>query len=127
MCISPKSDELFENYRWRLRELQSLEAELKKVRIDINDGLPSRYTVDPECEARLKSEYSSKKSELIQIDKLIESIPETKRMLPCKLYLRLHYLSGYSLTDTAGEMGISLSTLRRIRKRCDDYFDHQVL
>lgn len=115
--------QLFESYRWRLCELKSLEAQINKVRADNDNGVASLYTLDPESENRLEQEYEAQKTILKQIDGLVDSIPETKRLLPCKLYLRLHYISGYTLTETANEMGVSLSTLDRIRHRCSEYFE----
>ena len=115
--------QLFESYRWRLCELKSLEAQINKVRADNDNGVASLYTLDPESENRLEQEYEAQKTILKQIDGLVDGIPETKRLLPCKLYLRLHYISGCTLTDTANEMGISLSTLDRIRHRCSEYFE----
>lgn len=115
--------QLFESYRWRLCELKTLEAELDKVRKDIDEGIASRYSLDPDCEKKLTDEYEERKAVLKQIDGIIDSIPETKSLLPCKLYLRLHYISGYTLTETANELGVSLSTLSRIRRRCAEYFE----
>lgn len=127
MCKLSKVNELFENYRWLLRELNVLKAEIKKVQLDNHEGLASRSTIDPNCEDRLRAEYNAKKSSLVQIEQFLDRMPNTKPMLQCKLYLRLHYLAGYNLTETAMEMDVSLSTLNRIKQRCDEYLKNQVL
>ena len=123
MVGSTKYKKLFESYRWRVCELKSLEAQINKVRVDNDNGVASLCSLDPESEMRLTQEYESQKAILKQIDGLVDGIPETKQLLPCKLFLRLHYVSGYTLTETAGEMGVSLSTLDRIRHRCIQYFE----
>ena len=114
--------QLLENYRWRLCKISALEAELRKIRSDIDEGISTRDSLDPDWENNLNSELKKIKSELQVVDDLVESIPQTRNLLPCKLYLRLHYIAGYSLTETAVEMNISRSTLRRIRQRCEAYF-----
>ena len=53
----------------------------------------------------------------------MEHMPETARLLPCKLYLRLHFISGLSVTETAEKLNVSETTLRRIRNRAARYFD----
>ena len=123
MNKSTNYKQFFESYRWRLCELKSLEAQISKVRADNNNGVASLSSLDPASERRLAQEYESQKTILKQIDGLVDGIPETKQLLPCKLFLRLHYISGYTLTETAGEMGVSLSTLDRIRRRCTEYFE----
>ena len=120
--MSNNYKQLFESYRWRLRKIDALEAELRKVRHDIGEGVASRFSVDKDCEKHLNEEIAAQKQQLKCIDGIIDAIPDTKQLLPCKLYLHLHYISGYTLTNTAIEMGVSLSTIDRIRKRCAEYF-----
>ena len=123
MAGSTNYKQLFESYRWRLCELKSLEAQISKVRADNNNGVASLCSLDPESEKQLSQEYESQRAVLKRIDGIVDGIPETKQLLPCKLFLRLHYISGYTLTETAAEMGVSLSTLDRIRRRCVEYFE----
>lgn len=116
-----------ENYSWYLREIQAIEAEIAATRRQIDEGLISRDTYDPNWETQLFDELARAREKVKMTESIIDSIPETAKMLPCKLYLRLHMLAGYNLTDTAMQMGVSLSTLTRIRRRCADYFADQVL
>ena len=40
--------QLLENYRWRLCEISALEAELRKIRSDIDEGISTRDSLDPD-------------------------------------------------------------------------------
>ena len=113
----------FANYRWKVFEIAALEAELSAIRHQIDEGLASRETYDPDWEKSLTAELDAAKEYVKRVEALVSSIPETQQLLPCKLFLRLHELSGYNLTETATMMNVSLSTLRRIRDRCADYFN----
>lgn len=110
------------NYRWQLRNLNSKEAELRKIRIDINNGVAARDVVDEDWETALRREISELRDSLQSTESIVANIPETPALLPCKIFLRMHYIIGCSLTETAAEIGVSLSTLRRIRERCYEYF-----
>lgn len=120
-------EQYIENYSWQLREIQALEAELKATRRQIDEGMVSRDTYDPNWEQKILDELELVQKNVKHSEDIVNSIPETVEMLPCKLYLRLHMLAGYNLTDTAVQMGVSLSTLTRIRQRCAEYFTDQVL
>ena len=112
----------FENYKWLLREIGSKEAEIRKISGQINSGIISRDSLDSEWKKSLTTEIDNLRSQLQAIEELIDSIPSTNSMLPCKIFLRLHYVLGFSMTETANEMNVSLSTLRRIKRRSFEYY-----
>ncbi len=112
----------FARYRWYLRALDSKRAEKSKILADIRSGLVTRDVLDEDWEKRYDCDIKHYKRRLREIDAVIDSIPETAQLLPCKIFLRLHYVMGMSLTDTAEKMNISISTLRRIKSRTEDYF-----
>jgi len=58
-----------------------------------------------------------------EIEAEIEKIPDTDQLLPCKLFLRLHFVFGLTMTETAEKMNVSETTLRRIRDRLIRYYD----
>ena len=113
----------FAKYRWYLRSLHSKKAERAKILADINEGNISRDILSPDWNERLLGEIRRLKRKLADIEFAVESIPETPELIPCKLFLRLHFISGMTLTQTADKMDVSLSTLRRIRDRASKYFD----
>lgn len=112
----------FEKYTWLLREMNSKEAEIRKIGSQINSGITARDSVDLEWKKSLTTEISDLRSQLQAIEALIDSIPSTNSMIPCKIFLRLHYVLGCSMTETAVEMDVSLSTLRRIKRRSFEYY-----
>ncbi len=114
----------FAKYHWYLTALNSKEAERKKILANINSGLISRDTLEEDWSERLDGEISALRNHLHAIEATIESIPETPLLLPCKLFLRLHYVVGMSMTETAEKINVSATTLRRIRDRTADYFEH---
>ncbi len=107
-----------------MRALNSKSAERRKILADINSGLISRDTLDEDWSASLESEISELKKKLHDIEFTVDSIPETPVLLPCKLFLRLHFICGMSMTDTAEKLNVSLTTLRRIRDRAARHFDN---
>lgn len=113
----------FNNYQWLLRTLNTKNSEYRIISSHIAQGLASQDTLKPDWEDEINREISQLRDKLKQIEDIIISIPDTADLIPCKLFLRLYYIIGCSLTETASEMNISLSTLRRIRKRCANYFD----
>ncbi len=119
----PTSLLFFSRYDWYLRALNSKNAERKKILADINSGLISRDTLDENWSRNLESEIESLRKRLHDIEYTVNAMPETPELLPCKLFLRLHFICGMSMTDTAGEMNVSQSTLRRIRDRAARHFD----
>lgn len=112
----------FANYRWYLRALHSKRAEKAKIQTDISNGLISRDVLDPDWRQRYLCEIKYYKQKLREIEAVIDSIPETEQLLPCKIFLRLHYVMGMSLTEVGEKMNVSLSTVRRIKSRTEDYF-----
>ena len=113
----------FENYRWQLRALRAKENEFERISRDIDEGLITRDALDPNWQDSIQREISGLREQLLLTEGLIDLILETPEMFPCRLFLRLHYILGYSLTYTAEELNVSLTTLRRIRQRCRDFFD----
>ena len=103
--------------------MHSKKAERAKILADINEGNISRDILSPDWNERLLGEIRRLKRKLADIEFAVESIPETPELIPCKLFLRLHFISGMTLTQTADKMDVSLSTLRRIRDRASKYFD----
>lgn len=113
----------FANYRWYLRALNSKRAEKEKMQADAVNGLINRDILDPDWRLRYDCDIKHYKRRLREIEGVIDSIPETDRLLPCKIFLRLHFVMGMSLTEVSEKMNVSLSTVRRIRSRTEDYFD----
>ena len=113
----------FSAYNWYLRSLNAKNAERRKIRADIREGLISRDMLDPDWEETMDAESAALRAQLDAIEATVESMPETARLLPCKLYLRLHFISGLSVTETAEKLNVSETTLRRIRNRAARYFD----
>lgn len=113
----------FAKYRWYLRALNAKKAERAKILADINSGEISRDTLDKHWGEQIKDEMKNLRRKLSQIEQAVESIPETPELLPCKLFLRLYFILGMSMTDTAEKMNISISTARRIRERASEYFE----
>lgn len=112
----------FAKYGWYLRALNSKKAERRKINADINSGLISRDTLDEDWNERINLEIENIRENLHRIESTIEGMPETPSLLPCKLYLRLHFVVGMSMTETAEKLNVSATTLRRIRDRAADYF-----
>ncbi|MBQ9920546.1 MAG: hypothetical protein IJO52_00020 [Clostridia bacterium] len=119
----PNSLLYFSRYNWYLRALNTKKAERRKILADINSGLISRDTLDSDWQKSLESEIIDLKKRLHDIESTIEGIPETPNLLPCKLFMRLYFVLGMSMTETAEKMNVSLSTLRRIRDRAARHFD----
>ena len=119
----PNSLLYFSRYNWYLRALNTKKAERRKILADINSGLISRDTLDSDWQKSLEHEIVELKKRLHDIESTIEAIPETPNLLPCKLFMRLYFVLGMSMTDTAEKMNVSLSTLRRIRDRAARHFD----
>ena len=112
----------FERYTWYLRLLKAKESERRKIASDINSGLINRDAVDPDWEKSISAEIGRLRAKLRRVEEVIDMIPETPSLMPCKIYLRLHYIIGCTITETAMEMNVGLTTLRRIRNRCEEYF-----
>ncbi len=119
----PNSLLYFSRYNWYLRALNTKKAERRKILADINSGLISRDTLDSDWQKALECEIIELKKRLHNIESTIAAIPETPNLLPCKLFMRLYFVLGMSMTDTAEKMNVSLSTLRRIRDRAARHFD----
>ena len=113
----------FERYRWYLQALNSKNAEVAKIKADISSGLISRDTFDENWQRKLRREIRNLKRAMNNIEFTISSMPETPKLLPCKLFLHLHYIVGMSMTETAEKLNVSESTVRRLRSRAEDYFD----
>ena len=114
----------FKNYKWLLRSLNTKNTEYRKISSQIAQGIASQDTLKQDWEAEINRETTELREKLNNIENIILSIPDTADLIPCKLFLRLYYIIGCSLTETAAEMNVSLSTLRRIRNRCADYFNN---
>lgn len=121
-CI-PNSLLFFSRYSWYLRALGTKKAERNKILADINSGLLSRDTLDTDWQRSLEKEIDSLRAKMKEIEYVVESLPETPQLFPCKLFLRLYFIVGLSMTETAAEMNVSMSTLRRIRDRAARHFD----
>ncbi len=113
----------FSRYNWYLRSLNAKKAERRKILADISSGLISRDTLDEDWEAQLEREADEISEKLRAIERTIDEIPETPSLLPCKLFLRLHFVSRLNMTETAEKLNVSESTLRRIRDRAIRYFE----
>ncbi len=120
----PNSLLYFSRYNWYLRSLNTKEAERRKVLADIRSGLISRDTIDEGWQDSLNNEIDELKKRLYDIEFTVKSMPETPELLPCKLFLRLHFIMGMTMTDTAETMNISLSTLRRIKDKAAMHFEN---
>ena len=114
----------FKKYSWYLRALNTKIAENSKINSDISRGLLSRDTVDPEWQRSNKREIRRLKAKMQEIVYTINSIPDRFDLIPCKLFLRLHYVLGLNLTETAEKLNVSQSTVRRIRDRASRYFEN---
>lgn len=121
-CI-PNSLLFFSRYSWYLRALGTKKAERNKILADINSGLLSRDTLDTDWQRSLEKEIDSLRAKMKEIEYVVESLPETPQLFPCKLFLRLYFIVGLSMTEAAAEMNVSMSTLRRIRDRAARHFD----
>lgn len=121
-CV-PNSLLFFSRYAWYLRALGTKKAERHKILADINSGLLSRDTLDTDWQRSLEKEIESLRAKMKEIEYVVESLPETPQLFPCKLFLRLYFIVGLSMTETAEEMNVSMSTLRRIRDRAARHFD----
>lgn len=119
----PDSLLYFARYGWYLRALNSKEAERRKIKADINSGLISRDTLEEDWAEKLREETAAIRRRLHAIEATVESMPETPTLLPCKLFLRLHFVVGMSMTETAEKINVSATTLRRIRDRAAAYFE----
>ncbi len=119
----PNSLLFFSRYDWYLRALNTKSAERRKILSDINSGLISRDTLDEDWSRQLESEIEALKERLHSIEFAIDAIPETPELLPCKLFLRLHFVCGMSMTETAEKLNVSQTTLRRIRDRAAKHFE----
>lgn len=115
--------EYFERYRWYLQALNSKNAEYSKVMSDINSGKASRDIADSDWQRKLRREIRGLKRSMNSIEFTVSSIPESAELLPCKLFLHLHYIVGLNLTETAEKLSVSESTVRRIRDRTERYFE----
>lgn len=114
--------QLFENYRWRLRELKTCESEFYINSRHIDEGIVAQDTSDPDWERHLSDETQKIREQLKKTEQLIAEIPDTPKLIRCKMFLKLHYIHGLTMTETACEMEVSTSTLRRIRRYCFHYF-----
>ncbi|MBQ8509919.1 MAG: hypothetical protein IJ493_08450 [Clostridia bacterium] len=119
--------DFFANYRWYLRELAEREDARNRILSDIHSGLTSRDSYDTDWEAQIDSDIAALRKKIAGIESVIDAIPETPKLLQCKLFLRYHFILGFSLTETASRMNISLSTLRRVRIRCEEYLEKRPL
>ena len=122
-CEIPESLTFFSRYQWYLRALNTKKAEKRKILADINSGLISRDTLDEDWQELLESEIQKIRKNLHDIEFTLDLMPETPKLLPCKLFLRLHFIVGMSMTETAEKLNVSASTLRRIRDRAARHFD----
>ncbi len=113
----------FARYRWYLKALNAKKAEYKKILADINSGEISRDTLDPFWKENIKNEVKYLRRKLKDIEFTVASLPDTPELMPCKLFLRLYYISGMSMTMTAEKMNVSISTARRIKERAAKHFD----
>ena len=113
---------LLMSYQWLLRMLSSSEAEYRTISRQIDEGLPSEDVHDPEWKRKISCEQQKIREKLRTAQQIIADIPDSPELIPCKLFLKDHYILGMSLTRTAAEMGVSVSTIRRIKDRCFHYF-----
>ncbi len=115
---------VFGNYRWLLSAIKVKDAERTRTKEQIRDGLISREALDDDWNLNLNRDIDRLKERLHAIEAAIEAMPETPELLPCKLFMRLYYLYGLSLSDAAMRMCVSYSTARRLQKRCAAYFEN---
>ncbi len=113
----------FLQYRWLLRSLSAVSSEKRKVLADIHGGFTSRDILDEDWQEQFEQKEAAIRTRLRGIESAIETMPETERLLPCKIFMRLHYLAGYTLTDVAIQMDVSESTIRRLHRRAAEYFE----
>lgn len=118
----PSSLLYFSRYAWYLRALNTKKAERRKILADIDSGLISRDTLDSDWQKSLEREIAELKARMHDIEFTVDSIPETPQLFPCKLFLRLYFILGMSMTETAEKMNVSISTLRRIRNTAARHF-----
>ncbi len=115
--------ELLKSYQWRLRELQTKKSEQTITQSKIDDYIASSELINENWDEKLSDDIAKLHHALVTIEHIVTSIPETSELLPCKIYLRMRYILGCTLTEIALEMGISISTLRRIRIKSERYLD----
>ncbi len=113
----------FERYKWYLRSLNAKDVERRRILNQIHEGLISRDTLDPNWQASLTAETEALKAKLSEIESTIDEMPDTPKLMPCKLFLRLRYIFGLSITETAEKLNVSETTLRRIRDTAIRYFE----
>lgn len=113
----------FARYRWYLKMLNAKRAEYSKILSDIHSGMISRDTLDPFWKERIKADMKYLRGKLRDIEFTADSLPDTPELMPCKLFIRLYFILGLSLSQTAEKMNVSLSTVRRVKERTAEYFD----
>ena len=119
----PASLRYFGKFHWYLRDINAKYSEERKIIADIRSGLISRDMLEEGWQEKLTQEIELLRDRLRRIERTIEEIPESREMMPCKIFLRLHFVTGLSLTETAENMNVSETTLRRIRERTAKYFE----
>lgn len=113
----------FEKYKWYALALNGKRAEYKKALSDTAAGIVGRDSYSESWQRRIRREIRELKRAMNAIEFTIASIPDTPELIPCKLYLNLHYVVGLNITETAEKLNVSESTVRRIRDRTERYFE----
>lgn len=113
---------LLMSYQWLLRALANCETQYKTISRQIDEGIASEDVVEPEWRSKISTDAIIIRDKLRLAQQIVADIPNSPKLLPCKLFLMNHYILGMSLTRTAAEMGISVSTAHRIKDRCFHYF-----
>ena len=98
---------LLMSYQLLLRALANCETQYKMISRQIDEGSAAEDVVDPDWKNKISAEA--------------KNIPDSPELLQCKLFLRNHYILGMSLTNTAADMDVSISTIRRVKDRSFHY------
>lgn len=113
---------LLMSYQWLLRALANCETQYKTISRQIDEGIAAEDVAEPEWRAKIADKAKNIRAKLRLAQQIVADIPDSPELLPCKLFLKNHYILGLSLTHTAAEMGVSVSTVHRIKDRCFHYF-----
>ena len=108
---------LLMSYQLLLRALANCETQYKIISRQIDEGSAAEDVVDPDWKNKISAEAKNIRDKL----RLVADIPDSPELLQCKLFLRNHYILGMSLTNTAADMDVSISTIRRVKDRSFHY------
>ena len=112
---------LLMSYQWLLRALANCESQYKIISRHIDEGSAAEDVVDPDWKNKISAEAKNIRDKLRLAQQIVADIPDSPELLQCKLFLRNHYILGMSLTNTAADMDVSNSTIRRVKDRSFHY------